>query len=91
MTDKAKNMYCSILLYIENFYNFSEQESVHSDEDSSSNSEISQISSKRFVKAVKSKKSDIAITSRDKVKHSQRYPHTYLRYEFVSKNMTFES
>ncbi|KAH3807430.1 hypothetical protein DPMN_135771 [Dreissena polymorpha] len=77
----------------ESIYNFSEQESVHSesDGDSSSNSEISQISSKRSVKAIKSKKSGIAITANDKVKHSQRYPHTYLRYEFVSKNMTFES
>ena len=77
----------------ESIYNFSEQESVHSesDGDSSSNSEISQISSKRSVKAIKSKKSGIAITANDKVKHFQRYPHTYLRYEFVSKNMTFES
>ncbi|WAR25615.1 hypothetical protein MAR_011319, partial [Mya arenaria] len=38
-----------------------------------------------------SKKSGIKAKSADKVKHTQKYPHSQLRYEFVTQNIEFEN
>jgi len=65
----------------------SAQYSTSSYEESQSESDRESV---HRIKKDKRRKSGIAIKSQDKVKCAQRYPHTYLRYEFVSKNISFE-
>jgi hypothetical protein len=60
----------------------------------SSDSDISRNHSRRNEKRSKvkksKKKSGISAKSSDKVKHPQKYPHSQLRYEFVSANYNYD-
>ncbi|XP_053399112.1 uncharacterized protein LOC128556961 [Mercenaria mercenaria] len=62
-----------------------------SDTESSSDSEIeTKKKHKKSTKKSKSKKSGIKAKSSDKVKFAQKYPHSQLRYEFVSRHISFQ-
>lgn len=56
---------------------------------STSDSDVSSSNEKRKKKK-KSKKSGIKAKASDSVRHPQKYPQAFLRYEFVSSNLSFD-